>query len=69
MATPFRYSSPVPRNRMAIATICAVVFHFASFVTLSSFAEAPRYSRSPETNTSRNRITVAGRISHGFMPE
>ena len=68
MATPFRYSSPVPKNITAIATICAVVFHFASFVTFNVPADAPRYSRRPDTNTSRNKITVAGKISHGFMP-
>ena len=52
-----------------MATICAVVFHFASLVTLSSRALAPKNSRRPETKTSRNRITVEGRISQGFMPE
>jgi hypothetical protein len=60
--------SPVPRNSTAMATICAVVFHLASLVTLRSPALAPRNSRRPDTKTSRKRITAAGRMSQGFMP-
>ncbi len=41
-----------------MANICSVVFHFASRVT-ASFT-APRYSRRPETSTSRRMISAAG---------
>ena len=54
---------------VAMAIIWAVVFHLARRVTLRRAASAPRNSRRPDTNTSRNKITVAGRISHGFIPE
>lgn len=63
-----RISSPAgPASRKAMATICAVVFHLAIRVTgtLMLTFNCARYSRSPDTRISRQRMMIA---AHSDQP-
>ena len=51
-----------PAIRKPTATSCSVVFHFAMVDTGTLTRSSARYSRSPETRISRDRMTIAAQI-------